>query len=145
MNTPQRKKPGSTGEGDYFHVELIPSKELILFKARDVGRKGHSQMVVGQREDGSWATQKWLISKEDAFISDRGELMSENPKVSKILDSFKGDISHNTGDIFMVRSHRAIKKRCPEQAEDGCYCGMYFKDYAEYEKYYDRHISEVPR
>lgn len=145
MTTQPRKKPGSTGEGDYFHIELVPSKEFVLFKTRDVGRKGHSQMVVGQKEDGSWATQKWLISKEDAFISDHGNLMSEDPKVSKILNSFKGQICHTEGDIFMVRAHRGIKKRCPEQAEDGCYCGMYFKDYADYEKYYDRHIKEVPQ
>ena len=37
-----RRKPGSTGSGDYYHIEARPKREFVAFRTQDVGRfKGH--------------------------------------------------------------------------------------------------------
>lgn len=124
-----RKKPGLSGKGKYFHVEFCPSKNFVSFMTRDVGRKGHSQCVLGKHRDGKWKIQKWLISKGDAFISESGQLCSEDPKVDAILKSNKAEIVHARGDTFQLRPHRNLKMK--KEGE------MYFDSYKEYEKYYE--------
>ncbi len=70
-----RKKPGSGGQGDYYHVEVREGGDFETFRTQDVGDAGHLQRVGGKRASGSWATVKWLISKEDAHV--------ENGKLSR--------------------------------------------------------------
>ena len=48
----KRKKPGSTGEGDYYHVTVRPKEQFSSFRTQDVGRKGHSQRLAGRRSSG---------------------------------------------------------------------------------------------
>src|SRR5881227_228410 len=62
----KRKKPGTGGEGDYYHVGVRPKDDFVTFRTQDVGEPRHIQRVAGKRESGSWGTVKWLISKEDA-------------------------------------------------------------------------------
>src|SRR5919109_2894251 len=64
----KRKKPGTGGEGDYFHVAVRDKKDFVTFRTQDVGEPGHVQRVAGKRESGSWDTVKWLISKGDAHV-----------------------------------------------------------------------------
>jgi hypothetical protein len=52
-----RKKPGSAGKGDYYHIEVRPKSEFVSFRTQDVGRKGHIQRVAGKRSSGSWSTR----------------------------------------------------------------------------------------
>ncbi|MDP2625219.1 MAG: hypothetical protein Q8P27_03465 [Candidatus Peregrinibacteria bacterium] len=139
MTTKHRKEPGSTGEGRYFHVEVKPSKDFTSFTTHDVGRKGHSQRVTGKLKNGEWATQKWLIHKDDAYVSDVGELESEDPKIKKILDSLKGDVMHVEGDIFNIRTHRKVVERenSPQKKCDPGCPEMYFDCYEDYERYYE--------
>lgn len=102
-NTPQRSKPGSKGKGQYYHVRIRDKNEFVTFRTHDVGRKGHSQRVAGKRRSGSWATQKWLISKEDAYIDDKGYLRSNNDKTKKILKRLGTIPKHKRGDIFVAK------------------------------------------
>src|SRR5262249_57147145 len=64
----KRKKPGTGGEGHYYHVTVRPKEEFKTFRTQDVGEPGHIQRVAGKRGSGSWDTQKWLIGKEDAHV-----------------------------------------------------------------------------
>ena len=38
----KRAKPGTTGEGEYFHIILRPKDEFTTFRYQDVGEKGIS-------------------------------------------------------------------------------------------------------
>ena len=100
-----RRKPGSTGGGGYYHVEVRPKREFVTFRTQDVGRKGHVQRVAGKRSSGSWDDQKWLISKADAHV-EGGRLVAESADVAKVLavigparriaaDRFKGHPRRN--------------------------------------------------
>src|SRR5512135_3777432 len=64
-----RAKPGTKGEGDYYRIVVRPKEEFSTFRYHDIGQKGHLQRLAGKRSSGSWDTQAWLISKEDAHLS----------------------------------------------------------------------------
>lgn len=138
MTALKRKEPGSTGEGRYFHIIVHPQETFTHFCTRDVGRSGHSLLVLGKKKDGRWATHKWLINKKDAYISSAGKLCSSDFKVQQILDYCDGNLVHREKDIFQVlpevsRKHQSIKKESlPE---------MYFENYDEYEDYFQKHTS----
>lgn len=42
-----RKKPGQSGQGDYYHIEVLPKGDFVTFRTQDVGRRGHIQRVAG--------------------------------------------------------------------------------------------------
>lgn len=64
----KRAKPGTKGEGDYFRIVVRSKEEFATFRYHDVGEKGHILRLAGKRSSGSWDTQTWLISKDDAHI-----------------------------------------------------------------------------
>src|SRR5687768_2498648 len=100
--TTTRKKPGSTGEGDYYHVEVTPNKGFVTFRTQDVGRRGHIQRVAGKKENGSWETVKWLIGKKDAHV--RGEKLVPDTKGAKDLIQELGvQPIHVSGDRFKAK------------------------------------------
>src|SRR5262249_59676618 len=70
----KRKKPGTAGGGDYYHVAVRPKEDFVTFRTQDVGEPGHVQRVAGKRGSGSWDTVKWLTSKQDAHVQG-GELI----------------------------------------------------------------------
>src|SRR5437868_1126311 len=79
-----RKKPGTAGGGDYYHVTVRPKGEFTTFRTQDVGEPGHVQRVAGKRGSGSWDTQKWLISKEDAHV-EGGKLLPDTEEAKETL------------------------------------------------------------
>src|SRR5215475_4587706 len=81
----RRKKPGTTGEGNYFHVTVRPRSEFVTFRTQDVGGPGHIQRVAGKRQSGSWDTQKWLISKQDAHM-EHGRLIPDTEDARGVLE-----------------------------------------------------------
>lgn len=106
----ERTKPGAGGEGDYYHVTVRPKGQFTSFRTQDVGREGHSQRVAGRRSSGSWATQKWLISKDDAHVE--GEtLVAESDEAKNILNRLQSKPKHVKGDIFEARP----RKNVPEE------------------------------
>ena len=42
----KRKKTGTGGEGDYYHVGVRPKEDFVTFRTQDVGEPGHVQKVV---------------------------------------------------------------------------------------------------
>jgi hypothetical protein len=105
----RRRKPGSTGGGGYFHVEVRPKTEFITFRTQDVGRKGHLQRVAGKRSSGSWDDQKWLISKADAHV-ERGRLVADSPDVAKVL-AVIGPARHVAADRFKGHPRRNVPEK----------------------------------
>lgn len=106
----ERSKPGSTGEGDYYHVMVRPKSDFTSFRTQDVGREGHSQRVAGRRSSGSWATQKWLISKEDAHV-DGDTLVADSDEANEILNQLQSKPKHVKGDVFEARPRKNVPEK----------------------------------
>jgi hypothetical protein len=105
-----REKPGTTGKGEYYHIEVRPKKEFTSFRTQDVGEKGGIQRVAGRRGSGSWSAQKWMISKEEAHI-DGDKLVPNTREAREILKSLGSKPEHIRGD----RRKAAPRKNVPEQ------------------------------
>ena len=105
-----RQKPGNTGEGNYYHIEVRPNEDFTTFRTQDVGGPGHIQRVAGKRSSGSWATTKWLISKEDAHMED-GRLVGDTKDAKDLLKELGSTPSHLTGDRFEAKDRRNIPER----------------------------------
>src|SRR5438552_11549513 len=80
----KRKKTGTGGEGDYYHVGVRPKGDFVTFRTQDVGDPGHIQRVAGKRQSGAWDTVKWLISKEDAHV-EGGNLIPDTEEAREVL------------------------------------------------------------
>jgi hypothetical protein len=113
-----RRKPGSAGGGNYYHIEVRPKDEFVTFRTQDVGDEGHMQRVAGKRSSGSWDDQKWLISKSDAHV-ESGRLVADTPEAAEVLekigparqieaDRFKG---HPRYDVPEADKPTAAQKR----------------------------------
>ena len=106
----ERKKPGSTGQGDYYHVEVRPRSDFVSFRTQDVGERGHIQRVAGKRESGSWATVKWLIDKDDAHISG-DSLVGDTPEAKDVIKQLGSKPVHKRGDLFEAKPRKNIPER----------------------------------
>jgi hypothetical protein len=106
----ERAKPASTGEGNYYHVEVRPKNEFTTFRTQDVGGPGHLQRVAGKRESGSWATVKWLIGKEDAHV-ENGKLIGDTKDAKDLLKKLGSQPVHKSGDRFEAKDRRNIPER----------------------------------
>jgi hypothetical protein len=107
-----RKKPGTTGKGKFYRIEVRPKGDFTTFRVQDVGEKGGLERLAGRRSSGSWDTVSWLISKEDAKVV-KGRLVIMDPKARSVLKSLSGRIVHVKGDIF--KAHPV--KNIPEAAK----------------------------
>ena len=99
---PRRKAPGSSGSGDYYHVEIRPGEEFVTFQTQDVGRRGHIQRVAGRRSSGYWTTVKWLIGKEDAHIQDE-KLVPDTKAAKEVIKQLGSQPVRLIGDRFRAR------------------------------------------
>lgn len=107
-----RQKPGSTGKGDFYHIEVRPSSDFTSFRVQDVGERGGLERVAGRRGSGSWGTVAWLVSKKDAKVVG-SKLEITGAKAKSLMKSLSGPIVRVKGDIF--RSHPV--KNVPEKSK----------------------------
>ncbi|HYT90494.1 MAG TPA: hypothetical protein VEL76_17440 [Gemmataceae bacterium] len=105
-----RKKPGTGGGGTYYHVAVRPKTDFVTFRTQDVGEPGHVQRVAGKRQSGSWGTVKWLISKEDAHITD-GKLVADTEEVREVLAKLGSKPVHVKGNLFEAKPRRNVPER----------------------------------
>src|SRR5499426_4865312 len=112
-----RAKPGTTGRGEYFHIEVRPKREFTTFRTQDVGERGGIQRVAGKRGSGSWDTQKWLISKDEAHME--GERLVPNTKEAReVLKTLGSKPTHISGDRFKAAPREnAPEKKKPTPAQ----------------------------
>ena len=102
MAKTSRAKPGSTGEGEYYRVVIRDKKQFKTFRNHDIGDKGHIQRLAGKCSDGSWDTQAWLISKDDAHKSGQ-TLVADTDDAKAVFDEFKTKPKALKGDIFQAK------------------------------------------
>lgn len=105
-----RAKPGTMGGGDFYRVVVRPKEQFTSFRIQDVGRKGHSERVAGRRASGSWDTQAWLISKQDAHVEQR-KLVADTPSARKILDNLSSTPRQIKGDVFRAKDRRDVPEK----------------------------------
>ena len=110
-----RNKPGTTGKGNYYHINVRPKEEFTTFRTQDVGGPGHLQRVAGKRSSGSWSTATWLISKEDAHI-ENGKLVGDTRDAKDLLKKLGSTPTHTKGDIFEAKDRRNVPERAKPTA-----------------------------
>ena len=106
---PTRKAPGSTGRGDYYHVEVRPREEFVTFQTQEVGRRGHIQRVAGRRSSGYWTTVKWLIGKEDAHIQDE-QLVPDTKAAKDVIKQLGSQPVRLVGDRFRAKPNPNVSE-----------------------------------
>jgi hypothetical protein len=106
-----RKKPGTTGEGKFYRIEIRPKAEFTSFRVQDVGKKGGLERLAGRRSSGSWDTVTWLVSKKDAHITKDKKLIIDDKKAQSFLKQISGKITHLKGDIFTAKPRRNIPEK----------------------------------
>jgi hypothetical protein len=103
----RRRKPGASGKGTFFHIQVRPSTDFVAFRNQDVGEPGGIERVAGRRPSGSWDTQKWLISKAQAHI-ENGKLVGDSSEARKVLRQLGSTPVHLGGDRFSAAPRRDI-------------------------------------
>ena len=104
----RRAKPGASGAGRYFHIEVRPKRLFQAFRVQDVGGKGGIERVAGQRASGTWDTQKWLIGKNLAHI-ERGHLVPDSADAAKLMAKMLGSKPrHLGGDRFRAKARHKL-------------------------------------
>jgi hypothetical protein len=98
----QRANPGSTGEGEYYRIVVRPKEQFTTFRTQDVGDKGHILRLAGKRSSGSWDTQVWLVSKDDAHL-EGDTLVADTADAKKLLKTLGSTPKHYKGDIFKAK------------------------------------------
>jgi hypothetical protein len=106
----KRKKPGTGGGGEYYHVAVRPKREFVTFRTQDVGERGHIQRVAGKRRSGSWDTVKWLISKQDAHVAG-GKLIPDSAEANKVVAELGSRPVHVRADVFEAAPRRNVPER----------------------------------
>lgn len=97
-----RAEPGTTGEGEYFRIIVRPKRNYNTFRYHDVGKSGHIQRLAGKTKNGSWNTQAWLISKNDAHI-ESGRLIPDTKDAKELIDRLGSYPVHAEKDIFRAK------------------------------------------
>jgi hypothetical protein len=113
----QRAKPGSSGEGRFYHIEVRPKSRFTRFRVQDVGARGGIERVSGQRRDGSWDTAKWLVEKNQAHVHG-GRLIADTAKAHDLFRSLGSAPMRVQGDRFRAKPRANIpesKKPTPAQ------------------------------
>ncbi len=107
-----RQKPGATGKGEFYRIEVRPKSQFKTFRIQDVGGKGGLERLAGKRSSGSWDTVSWLISKKDAKVLNK-KLVISGAKAKSVLKNLGGPIVWVKGDIF--KSH--ARANVPEKSK----------------------------
>ncbi|MDE2399617.1 MAG: hypothetical protein KGL67_01220 [Patescibacteria group bacterium] len=103
-----RQKPGTTGKGKFYRVEVRPKSDFTSFRIQDVGKKGGLERLAGRRSSGSWGTVAWLVSKKDAHVTKDKKLVIDDIKAKSFLKQIRGKIKHVKGDIFKAHPLKNI-------------------------------------
>lgn len=103
----KRAKPGVRAGGSFFHIEVRPARDFVQFRMQDVGGPGGVERLAGQRANGSWDTQKWLIEKSHAHL-DNGTLVPDSLEAEKVLKALGSTPVHLGGDRFRAKPRRDI-------------------------------------
>ena len=113
----RRAKPGSSGKGRFFHIQVRPKSQFARFRVQDIGARGGIERVSGQRSNGTWDTVKWLVEKTHAHIHG-GRLIADSTEARKLLRSLGSTPVQTAGDRFRAKPRINIpesEKPTPKQ------------------------------
>jgi hypothetical protein len=82
----------------------------VTFRTQDVGDPGHIQRVAGKRQSGSWDTQTWLVSKEDAHV-EGDKLIPDTDDARKLFADLGSEPVHVKGDVFKAKDRPNVPER----------------------------------
>ena len=102
VKDPPRRKPGSSGKGEYYHVEVRPGEKFVNFRTQEVSRRAQIQRVAGQRFSGYWTTVKWLIGKEEAHVQD-AKLVPDTKAAKEVIEQLGSQPVYWIGDRFRAK------------------------------------------
>jgi len=105
-----RKKPGTSGEGEFYRIQVRPKDEFVTFRTQDVGGPGHVERVAGKRGSGSWATQAWLVSKRDAHV-EGDRLVPDTEDARKLFADLGSEPVRVVGDVFEAKDRPNVPER----------------------------------
>lgn len=105
-----RAKPGTSGSGDYYHIEVRPRSQFTTFRTHDIGDPGGIQRVAGKRSSGSWDTQKWLIGKRHAHVEE-GRLVADSREARTVLRNLGSQVKHLRADRFKAKPRPDVPER----------------------------------
>src|SRR5262249_31638808 len=112
-----RAKPGITGKGEYYHIEVRPKKEFSSFRTQDVGERGGIQRGAGKRGSGSWESQKWLVGNEEAHVEGR-RLGPDTKEARDVLRTLGSKPTRVGGDRFKAAPRPNVpEKKKPTPAQ----------------------------
>lgn len=104
----RRKKPG--GGGEFYRIQVRPKEEFVAFRTQDVGGPGHIERLAGQRQSGSWDTQAWLVSKQDAHV-EGNKLIADTRAARDLFAKFGSEPARVKGDVFEAKDRPNIPER----------------------------------
>jgi hypothetical protein len=105
-----RKRPGTTGEGEFYRIEVRPKEEFVTFRNQDVGKKGGIERLAGKRQSGSWDTVTWLVSKDYAHREGK-RLVADHKDVRSLFEDLGSTPTHVKGDIFKAKDRPDIPEK----------------------------------
>ena len=105
----QRAEPGTRGTGNYYRIVVRPKTQFVAFRTQDVGDPSGLQRVAGQRSSGAWSTQAWLVSKQDAHVTNN-RLVGDSKNARQLLAALGAKPVRAEGDVFKTGA-RAQRKR----------------------------------
>jgi hypothetical protein len=105
-----RKRPGTTGEGEFYRIEVRPKSEFVTFRNQDVGEPGGIERLAGKRQSGSWDTATWLVSKKFAHI-EGDHLVPDHNEAKKLFKELGSMPKHVKGDIFKAKDRPNIPEK----------------------------------
>jgi hypothetical protein len=106
----KRKKPGTVGEGEYYRITVRPKEDFVTFRTQDVGGTGHIERVAGKRSSGSWDTQAWLISKDDAHVEGES-LIPDSEEAKRVMADLGSSPRHLKGDVFEAKPRPNVPEK----------------------------------
>ena len=113
----KRAKPGTKGEGDYFRINVRSKDEFTTFRYQDVGEKGHILRLAGRRSSGSWDTQVWLISKDDAHL-EGDTLVADSDDARRLIETLGSKPELVKGDVFEAKDRPNVpESKKPTEAQ----------------------------
>lgn len=104
-----RKRPGAGG-GEFYRVVVRPKSQFKTFRTHDVGKKGHVERLAGQRANGSWDTQAWLISKKEANVVNK-ILVGKSKDVKDVLAKLESKPKQFKEDIFKAKPRKNVLEK----------------------------------
>jgi len=105
-----RMKPGTGGGGEYYRIVVRPKEEFVTFRTQDVGGPGHIERLAGKRQSGSWDTQAWLVSKQDAHV-EGDRLVPDTTDARNLFAKLGSEPTHVKGDVFRAKDRPNVPER----------------------------------